>query len=62
MILDITYTFSTSDIKKLRNAQPFKVGFNFSENIPFGIYGYVLVLTNRLVSMSSDGQRHFDLI
>ena len=47
--------------KNFENAQPVKVEFKFSENIPAGIYGYALVLTNRLASISSDGQRMFDL-
>ena len=47
--------------KIFKNVQPVKVEFTFLENIPAGIYGYSLVLTNRLASMSSDGQRMFDL-
>ena len=45
----------------MENAQPVKVEVIFSEKFPVGIYGYALVLTNRLVSISSDGQRMFDL-
>ena len=52
--LDIRYQ------KNFENAQPVKVKFEFSENIPAGIYGYALVLTNRLASITSDGQRMFD--
>ena len=33
-----------------------------SENFPAGLYGYALVLMNNLVSISSDGQRRFDMI
>ena len=61
----IGYNIYASDIryqKNFENAQPVKVEFKFSENIPVGIYGYALVLTNKLVSISSDGQRLFDLI
>ena len=61
---DIGYSLYVFDIryqKNFENAQPIKVEFKFSENIPAGIYGYALVLTNKLASMSSDGQRHFDL-
>ena len=36
--------------------------FKISEDVPSGIYGYDLVLTNKRVSIGSDGQRHFDLI
>ena len=61
---DIGYNKHAFDIryqKNFENAQPVKVEFKFSENIPAGIYGYALVLTNRLVSISSDSQRMFDL-
>ena len=61
---DIGYNIFAFDIryqKNFENAQPVKVEFKFSENIPGGIYGYALVLTNRLASISSDGQRMFDL-
>ena len=61
-MLGIIYTLSIYDIKKnFENAQPIKVEFKFSENIDAGIYGYALVLTNRLISITSDGQRMFDL-
>ena len=53
--LDIRYQ------KNFENSQQVKVEFKFSENIAAGIYGYALVLTNRLASISSDGQRMFDL-
>ena len=56
------YAFDIRYQKIFENAQPVKVEFKFSENIAAEIYGYALVLTNRLVSISSDGQRHFDLI
>ena len=61
---DIGYNIYAFDIryqKNFENSQPIKVEFKFSENIVGGIYGYALVLTNRLVSISSDGQRMFDL-
>ena len=56
------YAFDIRYQKNFENAQPVKVQFKFSENIPAGIYGYALVLTNKLVSISSDGQRMFDLV
>ena len=62
---DIGYNIYAFDIryqKIFENAQPVKVEFKFSENINAGIYGYALVLTNRLVSITSDGQRMFDLV
>ena len=55
------YAFDIRYLKNFENAQPVKVEFNFSENILAGIYGYALVLTNRLASITSDGQRMFDL-
>ena len=55
------YAFDIRYQKNFENSQPVKVEFNFSENIPAGIYGYALVLTNRLASITSDGQRRFDL-
>ena len=59
------YTLHTFDIryrKIFESAQPTKVEFKFSENIPRGIFGYSLPLTNKLVSMGSHGQRLFDSI
>ena len=55
------YAFDIRYQKNFENAQPVKVEFKFSENIPAGIYWYALVLTNRLASITSDGQRMFDL-
>ena len=55
------YVFEERYQKNFENAQLVKVEFKFSENIPAGIYGYALVLTNRLASITSDGQRMFDL-
>ena len=56
------YAFDIRYQKNFENAQPVKVEFKFSENIPAGIYAYALVLTNKLISISSDGQRMFDLV
>ena len=56
------YAFDIRYQKNFENAQPVKVEFKFSENIPAGIYGYGLVLTNKLISISRDGQRMFDLV
>ena len=58
----IIYAFDIRYQKNFENAQPVKVEFKFSENITAGIYGYALVLTNKLISISSDGQRMFDLV
>ena len=57
-----SYVFDIRYQKNFQNSQPIKVEFEFSENIVGEIYGYALVLTNRKISISSDGQRHFDLI
>ena len=62
---DIGYKIYVFDIryqKNLESAQKINVEFKFSENVPAGTYGCALVLRNKLVSISSDGQRHFDLI
>ena len=53
------YAFDIRYQKNFETAQPVKVEFKFSENVPARIYG--LVLTNRLISISSDAQRMFDL-
>ena len=61
---DIGYNLYVFDIryqKNLENAQPIKVEFKFDGVLPAGICGYALVLTNKRISISSDGQRHFDL-
>ena len=55
-VFDITYQ------RNFESAQPKKVEINFDGVVPAGIYGFDLVLTNRIRSISSDGQRHFDLI
>ena len=56
------YVFDIRCQKNFESAQPIKEEFKFDGIMPAGIYGYALVLTNKLVSISSDGQRHFDLI
>ena len=62
---NIGYNFYVFDIqyrKNIESAQPIKAEFKFSENILAGIYVYALVSTFILVFISSEGQRHFDLI
>ena len=56
------YAFDIRYQKNFENAQPAKVEFKFSENVVAGIYGYALVLTNKLIFISIDGQRMFDLV
>ena len=63
--INIGYNIYALDIryqKNFENAQPVKVEFKISENILAGIYEYALVLTNKLISISCDGQRMFDLV
>ena len=55
------YAFHMRYKKNFESSQPIKVEFKFDGVIPSGIYGYALVLTNRLIGISSDGQRMFDL-
>ena len=60
----IGYNIHAFDIRYQNNfesAQPVKVDFKFSENFPVGTYDYSWVLKNRSASISSDGQRMFDL-
>ena len=59
---DIGYNLYIFDIRYQKKSQSVKVEFKFSEDAPAGIYGYTLVLRNKLFSISSDGQHHFDLI
>ena len=50
---DIGYNIHSFDIrypKNFESAQPIKVEFKFAGVVPAGIYGYALVLTNKLVS------------
>ena len=46
--------------KNFESGQSVKVEFKFDGVVPGGIYGYGLVLTNRIISISSDGQKTFD--
>ena len=60
----IGYNIHVFDIRYQKNyqsGQSVKVEVKLDKIVPAGIYGYALVLTNRLVSISSDGQRMFDL-
>ena len=62
---DVGYNLYVFDIryqKIFTNSQPIKVEFKFNGVVPNDVNGYALVLTNKLVSISSDGQRHFDLV
>ena len=62
---DVGYNLFVFDIRYQQNftaSQPIKVELKFDIVVPNDINGYALVLTNNLVSIGSDGQRHFDLI
>ena len=56
------YVFDRRYQKNFTIFQPIKVEFKFEGVVPNDIDGYALVSTTKLVSVSSDGQRHFDLI
>ena len=61
---DIGYNIYAFDIryqKIFESSEPINVEFKVDGVIPAVIYCYALVLTNRLISISSDGQKMFDL-
>ena len=62
---NIGYNIHVFDIryqKKYQSGQSVKIEFKLDKIVPAGVYGYALVLTNRLVSISSDGQCMLDLV
>ena len=62
---DVGYNLYVFDIRYQKNytaSQPIKVEYKFDGVVPNDVNGYALALTNKLVSISSDGQRHLDLI
>ena len=62
---NIGYNINVFDIRYQKNyqsGQSVKIEFKLDKVVPAGVYGYALVLTNRLVSISSDGQRMLDLV
>ena len=62
---NIGYNIHVFDIRYQKNyqsGQSVKIEFKLDKVVPAGVYGYALVLTNRLVSISSDGQRMLDLV
>ena len=62
MKLAIIYAVSIYHIRKnFETGQSVEVEFKLDGVLPAGIYGNALVLINRLVSISSDGQRMFEL-
>ena len=62
-ILVIIYMFWTKDTNKiLQLPNQLEVEINFDVVVPNDIIGYAFVSTDRLVSISSDGQRLLALI
>ena len=62
---DVGYNLYVFDIRYQKNftaSQPIKAEFKLDGVVPNDFNGYALVLTNKLVSISNDGQRHLDLI
>ena len=60
------YTYYVFDLSKQKDqiaSQPIRLDFKFSAAIDVAVYiAYALVLTPKLISIRSDGQRHFDLL
>ena len=56
------YVFDIRYQKNYTASQSIKVQFEFDGVVPPDTNGYALMLTNKLISISSDGNRHFDLI
>ena len=57
-----SYFFDIRYQKNFINSQSIKVDFQFDDGgIPENLNDYALVLTNKIVSINSDGQRQFDL-
>ena len=60
------YNFYVFDLSKQKDhiaSQPIRLEFKFNAAIDVANFvAYALVFTPKLISISSDGQRHFDLI
>ena len=56
------YVFHIRYEQNFTDSQPIKVEFKFDGVVPNNVNVYALMLTNKLVSISSDGQKHFDLM
>ena len=64
-VVELRYILYVFDVRYHQNftaTQPIKMDFEFDGFVPNDVSSYSLVLTNKLVSISSDGQGHFDLI
>ena len=56
------YVFGINYQKSFAKSQAFEIKFKFDGVVPADTNGYDLVLTHKLVIISSDAQRPFDLI
>ena len=58
------FVFINSHHQEFISAQPVKVRFVFRPAVPAAtnLIGYALLLKNKLLLLSSDGQRQFDLV
>ena len=64
-VLENGYSLYVFDLRyqhKFTAFQPIKREFIINEVVSNDVNGYALLLTNKLVSISSDGQTYFDLI
>ena len=59
---DNIYVFDIRFRENFTAAQPVEVEVKFGGFVPNDIIGYALVLSNNLVCVGGDGQRHFNLI
>ena len=65
VLLIFRYNLFVFDIRNQQNftaSLPIKVEIKYDRVFPNDINGYPLVLTKKIVSVSSDVQKHFDLI
>ena len=61
MMLVLFYVFDMQYQQNFTASQPIKFDIKVNGFVLNDINGYALVLNNKLISISSDGQRHFDL-
>ena len=62
MMLVIIYVFGIRYQQNFTASQPNETEYKFDGVLPDDINGYALVLTKKILSTSSDGQRFFDLM
>ena len=56
------FVFDIRDQSKFSSPHLIKENFNFQGKLPADIVAYAPLSTKNLITISSDGQRHFDLI